>query len=154
MTRTIPKSLKDKQEEMKRNTINNIQEAIDTIQEEGGIVTKKKLIEYTGLSNATFSKPHVKQLLEINRVCQYRESKKITRTNNDIKQDIEVVNRLNKKIAMLESKVHDKEIVISKIKSEYEALNTNYELLLGKLHLVMRKVDEREYDIGIDFDNL
>lgn len=67
--RCLPEQLKLQQEQRRAATLEAIQNAIALIKEEGGIVTKKKLIEITGLSNSTFSKQHVKELLEINKVC-------------------------------------------------------------------------------------
>ena len=43
MARTLPDSLKKKQEEQRQETANKVQEAIDIIIEECGIVTKKKI---------------------------------------------------------------------------------------------------------------
>ena len=63
--RDIPENLKRKQEERRKETIDRIDKAIDTILSENGIVTKKKLIDITGFSNATFSKEHVKELLKL-----------------------------------------------------------------------------------------
>lgn len=143
-----------KQEEARRITIEKIQDAIDTVIEEGGIVTKKKLIEITGLSNATFSKAHVKELLEINKVCQYRTSKKITVSEDNNVQSVMKINQLKKEVYKLESKLQDKDIVIMNLKKEQEELSDKYEMLLGKLHIIMRKVNEQNIDIGLNFDDL
>ena len=52
----------------KRNeTINKISSAIQEIEDDNRIVTKKELISLTGLSSGTFSKPYVLELLKIKR---------------------------------------------------------------------------------------
>lgn len=54
-----------------KNTLILIQDAINTINEDNRIVTKKELMELTGLSSGTFSKDYIKELLKENCVCQY-----------------------------------------------------------------------------------
>ena len=63
--------------EKRQRTLSLIQDAIDDIQEDHRIVTKKELMEITGLSSGTFSQPYVKDLLEQNQVCQYRTARTI-----------------------------------------------------------------------------
>lgn len=155
-TKTIPENLKEKQEKQKLDTINKIQNAIDVIQEEGGIVTKKKLIEMTSLSNATFSKPHVKEVLKANKVCQFKNIKQIIKNNDEAltEQLYLKISKLERENNLLNSKLQDKEIIISKIKNDYEELKKDYDVILGKIHFILRKIDERDIDLGIDLDNL
>lgn len=154
--KNIPENLKEKQEKQKLDTINKIQNSIDIIQEEGGIVTKKKLIEMTGLSNATFSKPHVKDVLKANKVCQFKNTKQVIKNNDKAltEQLYLKISKLERENNLLNSKLQDKEIIISKIKNDYEELKKDYEVILGKIHFILRKIDERDISLGIDLDNL
>ena len=154
--RNIPSKLKEKQEQARLDTINKVQEAIDDIRQEGGIVTRKLLLEKTGLSNSTFSKPHVKDVLEANKVCQFASKKKVLSTTKEdvVKNLYKEIEKLKKENNVLISKLQDKEIKSNTYKQDYIELSNNYAMLLSKLHLIMKKVDEYGIDIGIDFDNL
>ena len=55
----------------REKTLALIQGAIDEIEEDHSLVTKKGLVALTGLSAGTFSQRHVKELLAKNRVCQF-----------------------------------------------------------------------------------
>lgn len=154
--RDIPDALKDKQEEIKLQTINKVQEAIDDIKQDGGIVTRSLLVEKTGLSNSTFSKAHIKNVLKINGVCQFASKKKILKNTKEdsiqnLYKEIEKLKRENNK---LKSMLQDKDIRINTYKQDYIELSDDYAMILNKLHLIMKKVDEYNLDIGIDFDNL
>ena len=154
--REIPNTLKEKQEKNRMETINKVQEAIDDIKQDGGIVTRKLLLEKTGLSNSTFSKPHVKDVLEANRVCQFATKKKVLSTSKeDVTKNLyKEIEKLKRENNILTSKLQDKEIKAKAYKQDYVNLSNDYAMLLSKLHLVMKKVDEYGIDIGIDFDNL
>lgn len=154
--REIPNTLKEKQEQNRLETINKVQEAIDDIKQDGGIVTRKLLLEKTGLSNSTFSKPHVKDVLEANRVCQFATKKKVLSVaKEDVTKNLyKEIEKLKRENNILASKLQDKEIKAKSYKQDYVELSNNYAMLLSKLHLVMKKVDEYGIDIGIDFDNL
>ncbi|MGK5651979.1 DUF6262 family protein [Brevibacillus formosus] len=154
--RGIPTKLKERQQSKRLETIKKIQEAIDDIKQDGSVVTKKRLMELTGLSNSTFSKDHVIEVLRINKVCQFKNSKRIdvNSASNEIEQLQKVIEKLEKEKILLKSRLQDKEIVIEKLKKDYQELSQNYSLILGKIHLIMKKVDIHGVDIGIDFDNL
>lgn len=154
--REIPNTLKEKQEKNRLETINKVQEAIDDIKQDGGIVTRKLLLEKTGLSNSTFSKPHVKDVLEANRVCQFATKKKmLSPSKEDVTKNLyKEIEKLKRENNILTSKLQDKEIKANAYKQDYTDLSNDYAMLLSKLHLVMKKVDEYGIDIGIDFDNL
>jgi len=155
-TKPLPLPLQDKQEEQRLNTKKKIQDGIDIITEEGGVVTKKKLIAITGLSNATFSKKHAKEVLEVNKVCQFKNKKQVIKNNDNVLSDqlYFKISKLEKEKNLLNSKLQDKEIALSKFKEDYKKLKDNYNLILGKIHLIFRKIDERQIDIGIDLDDL
>lgn len=154
--REIPNTLKEKQEKNRLETITKVQNAIDDIKQDGGIVTRKLLLEKTGLSNSTFSKPHVKDVLEANRVCQFATKKKVLNvTKEDVTKNLyKEIDKLKRENNILTSKLQDKEIKAKSYKQDYIDLSNDYAMLLNKLHIVMKKVDEYGIDIGIDFDNL
>lgn len=154
--KNIPLKLKEKQEQAKLKTLNIIQDAINDIKEDGGIVTKKRLIELTGLSSATFSKPHVKELLKVNAVCQFKNRKELEQDSDNIIIDqlYKTIDKLKNENNLLLTKLNNKDITISKLKKDYSELQENYERILGKIHIIITKIDERGIDIGIDFNNL
>ncbi|MED0666065.1 DUF6262 family protein [Bacillus badius] len=154
--RDIPTSLKELQMAKRVETANKVQEAIEDIQNDNGIVTKKKLIELTGLSNSTFSKEHVLEVLKANKVCQFKVAKKKETANKIVVTDqlYRKIEKLEQEKILLQSKLQDKDIAIDKIKKDYEILNENYMLILGKIHLLMKKIEMLDIDVGIDLDNL
>ena len=154
--RDIPVNLKELQNAKRQKTLSKIQEAIDEIQEDNDIVNKKKLLELTGLSSATFSKPHVLQLLKQNKVCQYKNTLKIQPNFkiNESEQLQKKIIKLEKENTLLLSKLQDKDIKVSIVKSDYKKLENDYELILGKLHLILKRIDMLDIDIGINLDEL
>ena len=150
--RDIPKTLKQLQSIKREETINKIQNAIDQIKDDGGIVTKKKLYEITGFSSSTFSKEHVKQLLKQNQVCQYKKSKQIETEKRDtqIEQLFKQIEKIERERNLLKSKLQDKEIALSKLEKSYNELEDSYRIILGKLHLIMKKLDILGIDMDID----
>lgn len=159
----IPNGLKESIELRKKDTIDKVQQAISEIQEDSGIVTKSKLIAMTKLSSSTFSTTHVKRVLEINKVCQYANRRIITQDNQEKKVEVlsNEVNSLYKEISILKSTIQDKDIIITrsenkitKINQELKVSRENYELLLGKLHLILQELDKKNVIINTGFDIL
>ena len=142
-------------DEKKQATLKKVQDAIDFIQAENRIVTKKELIELTGLSSGTFSRPYVKELLQDNRVCQFRG---IQVENKETKQQQikEVtIDQLTKKVAALESKVQDYDLQLekknsdlTKIKDEHEKLQKDHALLRGKYQQLLEYLDALGADLS------
>lgn len=134
----------------RKNTTEKIQNAIDLIQDEGRIVTKKELMQLTGISSGTFSQDYVKEILKINKVCQYKETSKITSNKEEKLATVKdrSIESLQKKIASYESKMQNKDILISKQEKEIEKLQNalkdktnSYELLVGKFQQLMEAYD-------------
>jgi hypothetical protein len=132
----------------KRNTtLDLIRDAIDTIQEDNKIVTKKELMDITGLSSGTFSKEYVKELLNEKEVCQYR---KINSPNVKV-SEISQLHRLdesireNKKLQSenqnLKMLVERQEKKINKTNEEYITLKNDYDMLLGKHQQILEYLD-------------
>ena len=125
--------------EKKQNTLRKIQDAIDEIQEDNRIVTKKELMSITGISSGTFSQDYVKELLKKNKVCQFRVTTTISTSQNKKKLEEETILALTKENQKLISKMQDFEIVLeqnnnkyNKLKDEYSKLESDYRLLKGK----------------------
>ncbi|MFJ7185582.1 hypothetical protein [Lysinibacillus xylanilyticus] len=154
--RDISTNLKKLQDAKRQETLEKIQHAIDEILEDDDIVTKKKLLELTGLSSATFSKPHVLDLLKKNKVCQFRETVKYEKSNDtsEVEQLQKLIINLEKKNALLMSKLQDKDIKISLLREKNEKLENDYSMILGKLHLILKRIDMLDIDIGIDLDEI
>lgn len=143
----LPESLIKFQEQRRAETLRTIQNAIDTLKEEGTIVTKKLLIELSGYSASTFSKPHVKELLERNEVCQFRKRVTVQGKQNLDEKLKRQNERLQKKCNLLEDKLLEKDIRLTKLEEDLEEEKEKNKRLLGKLHEIMRKAELK----GIQF---
>ncbi len=143
--------------EKKQNTLRKIQDAIDEIQEDNRIVTKKELMSITGISSGTFSQDYVKELLKKNKVCQFRVTTTISTSQNKKKLEEETILALTKENQKLISKMQDFEIVLeqnnnkyNKLKDEYSKLESDYRLLKGKYQQLLEYLDA----LGANLDNL
>ena len=143
--------------EKKQNTLRKIQDAIDEIQEDNRIVTKKELMSITGISSGTFSQDYVKELLKKNTVCQFRVTTTISTSQNKKKLEEETILALTKENQKLISKMQDFEIVLeqnnnkyNKLKDEYSKLESDYRLLKGKYQQLLEYLDA----LGANLDNL
>lgn len=155
----------DKMKEMyaakRAATLKKIQDAIDYIQEDQRIVTKKELIEITGISSGTFSQDYVKELLKKNKVCQYKETKQLKdKRISEIKEKTALslqkdLNKANAAIMDYEFTVNALKEKQQKMQEEYDQLNYNYKLLRGKYQQILEYVDAAGLDIRdfIEFRN-
>ena len=141
MSRNIPIELQKKQEAARNKTLKQIQKAIDELNEFGEIVTKKRLIEITGLSASTFSKQHVTDLLAQNRVCQFRPR---TKSDPDIKEMIErhreeEASLKDKEVTILKQKIITLQTELDTLQGKYDELDDKYRRVLGECHKLQRK---------------
>ncbi len=150
--RDIPDALKKQQELKRQETLNKIKDAIEEIQFEDGIVTKKKLIELTGLSNSTFSKPHVKKLLKERKVCQYRETMVVQehKWKNDNDSLNKKIDKLKRENIKLKNDIVSKEIKINMLEEELKEKEDKYRRLLGRVHQLTRIAEAN----GIDLEKI
>ena len=58
MKRTIPKSLVQRQEKTRKDTVEMVAQAILVLESQGYNIKIKDLISVTGLSRSVFAKPH------------------------------------------------------------------------------------------------
>jgi hypothetical protein len=145
--RKLPGAVRDYQESSKNDTINKVQNAIDELKAEGNIVTRKLLLERTGLSNSVLSKPHIKEVLKKNKVCQFALKRKINVIANSVDNDVEL-KKAYEQIDKLEKKVKELESKIDKEKLAYYKMKEANEVLRGELHILMQKAKLR----GLDLD--
>ena len=59
MKRTIPKSLVQRQEKTRKDTVEMVTQAILVLESQGYNIKIKDLISVTGLSRSVFAKPHI-----------------------------------------------------------------------------------------------
>lgn len=142
MKRDIPKGLRDIQYERKVTTLKKINEAIDTLEMQGAKVTRKAILQLTGLSSATLSKEHARNLLQQRKVCQYADRKKVVSSSivSNKDKDLEIY-RLQKKIFRLEDNIVTKDTKIKSLKEELKDIENRYELLIGKIHELTKKLE-------------
>ena len=144
-------------DDKRTSTLSKIQEAIDFIQADRRIVTKKELIELTGLSSGTFSRPYVKELLEQNRVCQYRGIQIRDKETKEQKVKELTVDQLTRRVASLESKIQDYDLRLekksrdlSKAQADYDVRRQEHTLLRGKYQQLLEYLDA----LGVDMTKL
>lgn len=133
--RQLPEEVTNFQKNSKNETIKKVQAAIDELRAEGFIITRKLILERSGVSNSVLSKPHIKNVLKENKVCQYSVHKKVTITN-DVLLDLA---KSAKKIEKLEKKVKELEYKLNKEKMNSIELKEANQILLGQLHILKQK---------------
>ncbi|MGB4590469.1 MAG: hypothetical protein WBI17_14725 [Clostridiaceae bacterium] len=142
--REIPENLKDLQEFKRNQTKVAIQQAIDVLNSEGGVVTKRELIKLTGLSASVFSKKHVKDVLSANKVCQYLPRKAIEREGISLRNDriLSVENeKLKLEIIRLKNIIIEKDSKILSLEIDLSDTKDKYMRLLGKLYQLQKKAE-------------
>ena len=135
----------------KQQTLSLIQDAINELQEDGQVVTKKALMEITGLSSGTFSKEHVKELLKENKVCQFRDIQVINEQKS-VKNKDQIIDSLMKENERLKTRVRnlDSQIdVMNKQMSKYNEIKKDLEEVRGKYQEVLEAYYSLGGDIGI-----
>lgn len=158
MRKTPSKNMQKMYSDKKTNTLQKIQEAIDSIKEDNKIVTKKELISITNLSSGTFSKPYVLELLKKNKVCQFKDRLKTTKERvdyleiNEINELNKTINALNKKIDLLtnqkeilQNKLEKSDKQLTELTIEYQKLKGRYQIVLEKLDILGEKLDPKIY---------
>lgn len=142
-------------DDAKQTSLTKIQDAINLIKADNRIVTKKELIELTGLSSGTFSRPYVKELLQKNKVCQYR-GLQLENAETKTKQIKEAtLEQLSKKVLSLESKIQDYDLQLEKkskdfatLKEDYAKLENDHILLRGKYQQILEYMDALGADMS------
>ena len=142
MSRDIPNELKKQQEKARQATLVLIQKSIGILKEGGEEVTKKRLIETTGLAASTFSKEHVKALLAENQVCQFKARQvKESDIQDILKKHREAdTDKKDREIARLNQKLIKAESDMEAFRTENAELSEKYQRLLGMYHILQRKI--------------
>lgn len=150
-------NMKKMYSQKRQSTLDKIQKAIDEIQEDNRIVTKKELMDITGISSGTFSQEYVKELLKTNKVCQFRETITASIDKKKKKLEEESMLALKKENQKLISKMQDFEIVMeqnnkkyNKLKDDYSKLESEHKLLKGKYQQLLEYLDA----LGANLENL
>ncbi|KJR45152.1 hypothetical protein UF75_4457 [Desulfosporosinus sp. I2] len=141
------KALEKVYEGKRAATLEKIKTAIQDIRSTGEKLTISQLCKLTGLSNAVFYKPHVQAIL-----INEPEWRKTTSTRSSISSN-EVLEKSNaellKQLEMEKSKKQDLEIAlerknnrIKKYESEIAEKDTELELLRGKYHSLLTRIDQ------------
>lgn len=118
----LPKGLAEKQELQRQETINKVLRACADIKSEGGKVAISALVEHTGLSRSTFSKPHIRELLM---EFGYASG------------DVAVVSHKRKKHKQDEI-IAKKDRQIAELRNKNAELEQECELLRGRLFLLLQ----------------
>ncbi len=124
--RTLPKSLIEKQERTRNNTIEMVTNAIIELEAQGYSIKIRDLIEATGLSRSVFAKPHIRKVL-----VEYGISKP------DWIESSPARKKESRDIATL---LAEKDGYIQRLLTENEQMKYEIELLRGKIHLLMHQV--------------
>ena len=148
MSKDLPVGLRKKQAAARQATLSKIQGAIDELRENSEEVTKKRLIEITGLAASTFSKDHVKNLLQSNEVCQYKPRVTSEQNAQELiqKHFAASSDQKDKEIASLKQKLAKATLDADTLKGKYNELDAQYKRLLGMYHTLQRKC----FNLGID----
>lgn len=124
--RKLPKSLIEKQERTRNNTIEMVTNAIIELEAQGYSIKIRDLIEVTGLSRSVFAKPHIRKVL-----VEYGISKP---------DWIESSPARKKEARDIATLLAEKDGYIQRLLTENEQMKYEIELLRGKIHLLMHQV--------------
>ena len=135
-------------ERKKNETIKKVQEAIDLMKAQGRRITRKQLLQESGVSNAVLSKPYIKEVFEQNLVLMYEKKATLAKVGEPKYVSLLKENdKLRKQIQKIEHKsleyeiiINNKETYLKDAKQEYDVLNTKYERLLGKWQKLLEHV--------------
>ena len=135
----------------REKTLALIQGAIDEIEEDHRIVTKKELMALTGLSSGTFSQQHVKELLAKNRVCQFKPTGKVSQEGRrELNKDAEIT-RLSRELQRAQSRLQDLDKSRKqsrKLKEENAELQQQLLLLRGKYQQLLEYLEVLGSDLS------
>ena len=135
----------------KQATLDAIREAVRDLQEAGIPVTRQALVDFTGRSDATFSLPHVKALLQELRVCQYAPKRKVS-DHELIRTDLSGITKerdsLRKKVESMTGTILALEGKNRELLQKLEAALKETESLRGRLQQALEIADIKGSDIS------
>ncbi|MCC5909498.1 MAG: hypothetical protein JJT76_03555 [Clostridiaceae bacterium] len=145
--RKLPKSLMEKQEKQRLESINKVQQAIDELKSLGyDNIKTGMLIERTGLSRATFSKPHIIEVLKDNKIGRFKDAKVIKRENHEKNYRnmvIMIENELQKshnKARNLQKDLDAKKLRIETLEVALEKEKIKNQKLIGEMQILYKKL--------------
>lgn len=124
----LPKSLLERQEKEQLKTADIVTQAISELKAEGYEIKIRDIIEVTGLSRSVFAKPHVRQILIEHGIVKLQDTPASHENNN----------KCNTKMLLAK-----KDEYIQKLLNENNQLQYEIELLRGKIHILMHKIEAK-----------
>ena len=109
MKRTIPKSLVQRQEKTRKDTVEMVTQAILVLESQGYNIKIKDLISVTGLSRSVFAKPHIREVLVEYGIIQTQTPEKTAGAESTRRMDrliAEKNEQLRYEVELLRGKVH------------------------------------------------
>ena len=108
--------------EKREKTCQKVRDAIDTIEKFGRRVTKKEIMEITGLSSATLSKEYVKEIFRERGVCQFRKFKTVQNPDGEART-VELLLKENKELKRDKKNLED---LTEYYEKKFQKLDTGY----------------------------
>ena len=130
----------------KKETVKKIAAAIDDLQDAGQMVTKKALMDATGLASSTFSQPHVIELLKRRRVCQFESHALVTEQSDqardqEIRRLLQEVEKLKNRNSQLADQNNYLRNMIERRIDENAELKRTLAQLRGRYQMCLERMD-------------
>lgn len=149
MKRELPNTLKERQNKQRNQSIELVKEAIRELKEEGHRVTIKLLVERTGLSRATLSKPHIEKVLKDSAVCKFERRIRVSSSDTVDISELELeISKLKRQLEKSQEEVKKMKNRNNELKVENNNLKEKNKKLLGELQLISTK--SRMYGVKLE----
>jgi len=132
-------------ENAKKNSIQKVQDAIDVIKATGRRVTRKEILEISGVSNALLSKPYIKEVLQQNQVLMYEPKPiatpctEITLQKTNEKLQLRV-DKLNDTLQNRDLSIKSLRIRLEETRKKLDESRNENEILRGKLQSLLEVI--------------
>ena len=145
LTKKPSDNMKKMYEAKRKETSQKIIAAIKELQSDGGVVTRKKIIDMTGVSSGTLSQEYIKDIFREYQVLQF--AKEVSTSKKDTNRDASI-DSLSAEIGALKSKLQDyeqalelKQKQLDKALAELSESKNSYQLLSGKYQQLLEYID-------------
>ena len=152
MKREPTAAMKKMYEDKKHDTLNRIRNAIRSMKEWDEPVTKSRIMEISGVSSGTLSKPYVLDLLKQERVCQFAEPSEESAVQNYYKRNY---SSLAKEYKALKGEMEKRNMQIAAIKNQKDRLERELKSskeinarLRGQRQMLLERLDSLGISIG------
>lgn len=137
----LNEGLKNSQEEKRKNTILKIEEAIKSFQDEKyQDITIQMLIDSTGFTRPTFSKPHVRKILEQYKIGKYKTTIELPKSDEDklkfLERTIQKYMATNEKLS---NDIVEKDLKINKLNEELRKAKLEIEYLNQEIYQLSKE---------------